>query len=851
MYRNIVFDAFNNRITLFTWDKQGNRVTEEHEFKPYLYVEDPFAKDAISLFNTPLRKITFSDVFKRKKFAEMENKTFFNIQPEQQFLMERFRNADPNKFYDFPLKNYFLDIETFSENGFPDPLLANDPINLISVHDSISDIIYTFGLQKEFYTQDERVVYRCFEDELTMMKAFIRFWRKDFPDIVSGWYSDGFDLPYLCNRINKLYNDEEACNRLSPVGRVYKKDNVKKRLEEYKQVWTIVGVTHIDYQYAYKVFTKTPRASYALNAIGEEELGVGKLQHNAVSLSELARNDWHKFVRYNIQDVQLLVDLEDKLKYLETCRNLAYRGLSPLISSLSTIGIVTGVAAQKALERDRIIPTFNPQESQKFEGGFVKVPQVGIQKALLYYDANSLYPNTIVTLNISPETKMGKIISRDEHNITLVTTKNKTYTLTHEQFGKFIDKEKICISKTDILFTQKSRGIFSDIIEGIYAERVTIKDELKQLKSNIDKHQKDTPEYNQLKIKIQLLDLQQYTIKIFLNRIYGYFAEKHSPLYDIDLAASVTLTGQACIKEASQICNDYINKTYGIDYDAIVMNDTDSVVLSIQPILEQLHEPFLINGDINPRVYTIAENINNAIDTNINLWARNDLKSQLPKYEFKRENISSSGAFLKKKNYILHIRDDEGKAVNKFLYKGVDVVRTSTPKVLKPFIKNTIETLIIRADKKEIEAIMRDTYEKYDTFSVEETAVPRSLNGYDKYFAKSKDFKIGKGTPIHVKGSIYYNLLLKIFKLDNKIPSLKSGDKIKFMYVLPNKYNIKVLAFLNDFPPEFKEHFKPDKDKMFELTVLNPIKRLFEAINWEVRNPLLQEKVDLLEMFGA
>jgi DNA polymerase elongation subunit (family B) len=852
MYRNIVYSPFDKKITLFTWDSQGNRITEEHDFEPYLYIEDTNGNDGVSIFNSRLRKLVFKDSFKRKEFVSLNNKTFYNLLPEQQFLIERYRNQNQDdNFSMWPLKNFLLDIETFSENGFPDPQKADDPINLISVHDSLTDGIYTFGLQKEYYTSNEKVIYKCYENEMELIKGFLRFWRKDFPDIVSGWYSDGFDLPYLCNRINRLYKDPEACNRLSPVDRVYRKENVKRRLQDYKELWSIVGVTHIDYQYAYKVFTREPRESYALNAIGEEELGKGKLQHNAVSLSELARNNWYQFVDYNIQDVNLLVALEDKLNYLKTCRNLAYRGFSPFISALSTVGIVTGVAAHRALKNNKIISTFTPESEKPFEGGFVKDPQIGIQKSLLYFDANSLYPNTIVTLNISPETKMGKILSEDSDTVEIETINKKIFKLSQEQFKTLVNTEKLCRSKSNILFSQKNRGIFSDIIEEIYAERVSIKKELKNIEMKLENIEKSTSEYKQLYFKSQQLDLQQYTIKIFLNRIYGYFAEKHSPIYDIDLASSVTNTGQSCIKEASRICNNHIKNTYDLDYDAVVMNDTDSVVLTIQPILDKMKQSFLIDDNINPYVYIVANEIKKIIDTEINEWAKTELKSDHCTYEFKRENISSSGIFLAKKHYILNIRDDDDRKVDKFKYKGVEVVKTSTPKKVKPLIKYAVETLIKRGDKKEIENILKDTYEQYQIMSIEDLAMPRSLNGYDKYFNKSSEFKMGKGTPIHVKGSIYYNLLLKKLSLDKKYESLKSGGKIKFTYVLPNTYNLKVIAFTGNFPDEFKNILTIDKDLMFEKTVLNPIKRVFEAINWEVRSPLLQEKVDLLDMFGA
>jgi DNA polymerase elongation subunit (family B) len=369
------------------------------------------------------------------------------------------------------------------------------------------------------------------------------------------------------------------------------------------------------------------------------------------------------------------------------------------------------------------------------------------------------------------------------------------------------------------------------------------------LKLKLDKPASDG-QYKEAQFKIQQLDIQQYTLKIFLNRIYGYFAEKHSPLYDIDLASSVTLTGQACIKESSIICNRYIKNKYELDYDSVIMNDTDSCVITIEPILQKEKQPFLINDEINPFVYKIAEEVNKVIDAEINLWAKSELNSNYSKYEFKRENISSSGAFLMKKHYILNIRDDEGKKVDKFKYTGVEVVKTSTPKKIKPLIKKAIENIIKKGDKKEIEEILKTTYEEYQTFTVEDVSIPVSLNGYDKYKARCNGFKIGKGTPINVKAAIHHNLLLEKYGITNKYETLKSGGKIKFTYLQPNIYNIKVIGYLNTMPEEFKKDLMFDTTLMFEKTVLNPIYRVINAIGWDVKNPLLNEKVDLLSMLG-
>jgi DNA polymerase elongation subunit (family B) len=360
---------------------------------------------------------------------------------------------------------------------------------------------------------------------------------------------------------------------------------------------------------------------------------------------------------------------------------------------------------------------------------------------------------------------------------------------------------------------------------------------------------------NEQKIKIlerqiSQLDIQQFTKKIFLNKLYGYFAEHHSPLYDIDLAESITQTGRELIKKASSIAEDYVENKHGIITDCVIANDTDSLIITIQPILDKNKQPFFVENTINPYVTDIATEFNNILNTEIKTWAKDELKSEYCTYNFKRESISSSGIFLEKKRYILNVIEDDGFKTDKFKYTGVEVVTTKTPKKVKPLIKNAIQTIIKKSDKKEVDQIIKDTYKVYQTFSIEDQAVTISLNNYEKYYNRAKEFKAGKGTPNHVKGAIYYNLLLKKYKIDNKYESLKSGDKIKTFYVLPNKYNIESIAFLNKFPEEFKTELSIDIKKMYEKTLLNPIKSVFDVIGWQIKNPSNDEQLDLLEFFG-
>lgn len=391
MFRNVVYSGKDNCINLFTWNADGERIHTTHPFKPYLYIKNDTANDGVSIYNEPLKKIEFENKKDREAFAKKIKKVYYNIAPEQQFLIEKFGHL--NKTEDFsknPLKIFYLDIEVHSPNEFPDPHEANAPINLITVLDSLTNIYHTFGT-KPYYGANgrESIVYHEFDDEFEMLRGFMRFWRKDFPDIVVGWYSDSFDIPYIINRVNKLYKinnvyeGKNAADRLSPLDYTFFIENVEKRLASYDKLWYIHGISLFDYMYLYKVFTREQRESYSLNHIAEVEIGMAKNAVNKVSLSELADNDWDSFVEYNIQDVRLIKQLEDKLRYLEICKKLGYLSLTPFKKSESTVAVVTGIIAQKALSEGKIISTFTEYEDKSYTGGFVRPSQTGDRKSVV------------------------------------------------------------------------------------------------------------------------------------------------------------------------------------------------------------------------------------------------------------------------------------------------------------------------------------------------------------------------------------------------------------------------------------------------------------------------------------
>jgi DNA polymerase elongation subunit (family B) len=807
------------------------------------------SQDATSIFKTSLLKKSFKNSIERRRFVDgsSNKRIFHNLSPEQQFLIEMYKDANgDSKFSQFPLKIFFLDIEVFAPNEFPVPEKAKAPINLITIFDSLSQVTHTWGLKEDYKPQSSNVVYYRCKDEQDLILRFVEFWKSDFPDLMSGWNTARFDLPYILNRCLNIFGPD-FINQLSPVGRVTnRKVFTDGSFGKEVVLWSIGGVACVDYMEIYKTFSVGERESYSLNYISEFELGEGKISHNATSLASLALEDWKTFVDYNIQDVHLLVKLEEKLKYLQIVRLLAYKGCTNFEAALGKVSIVTGAVAIQAHKQGFIIPTFgnSMEERESYEGGYVMEPTKGLQTAIVSFDVNSLYPNTIITLNISPETKLGKIVDGDLDNggeVTIRLINGKSHTLPVDKLKKFLVEENIALSKAGILYSQKSKGVIPNLIDEIYRERVQAKTELQTLKKSkkSDKH---------TKAQIEYLNTLQYTLKIYLNSIYGTFANKHSSLMDIDNAMSITMTGQNVAKAGAEILRQFSSKQYGVEEPIAKYSDTDSVYVSIQPILDKLGLALVQEGKVADKVHEIVNALDKFVNVEILNWARRELFSIDPRYVFKREVIADVGVFLQKKRYILRVLDEEGVPVDKFKFVGVELVRSTTPKRVKSFIETVTKTALLTQSVKSANECYRKAYDDFCNLAPDEVALRSSINNLDNYTEGASLYKFKSATPSHVKGSIAYNILIKQLGLSDKLESIQSGQKVKKLYCSKNRYGLDAICYVSSLPPEF--NLTVDWDKMFSKLVTQPIERLYEAIGW--RLPILgkETQTDLFEMFG-
>jgi DNA polymerase elongation subunit (family B) len=842
MYRNAVYSNKDRAVFLGTWDENGNRVTEKWDYKPYLMLEDKNGEHK-SIYGTALKKREFNSSYDRNKFVEDcgLKRIFENLPPYQQFLIDNFwHSCEDEDFSKHPLKVCFLDIECPSNNsGFPEPETASEVINLLTCYDSLSKKYISFGLKSTNLKRDDLIYYHC-KSEHDLLKKFINYFAEDYPDVLVGWNSQGFDVPYLINRV-KFEIGEDWVDKLSPIGRIYEKINPNGKFGQQSKEYVIEGISCLDYLVMYQKFNMEKQESYKLDYIGKTEVGFNKIEYEG-SLWDLSVKDWDKYLLYNVRDIELLVALDEKLDYISLLRFLAYTGLCSLENAIKTVPCMNGAIAIKARERGECIPTFiKPVSEYRAPGGYVAEPKIGFADNIVSFDANSLYPSVMISLNLSPETKIGKV-EKIGDMVHLHHVSGRTFELTPEKFGIFIKEEKAALSKSGHLFSQKKKGIVPEFLDNLYTKRKEMKSKMIEARKKGDKE------------AAQKFDTVQYAYKIHLNSLYGYMLNKYAPMGDEDIGTSVTLTGQSAIKQSVEIFQSYLKeKIPNIDdvtlSNTMIYGDTDSNFFSFA-WAKKIGINVASNGIVSKEFYELCDEVENHINEGMTQWATKALKSNDPRFVFKRETICDGGIFIGKKYYVLHILDDEGVPVDKFKYRGVDVVKTTMPKAIKPYVKKVIEHMILTQSLKECNELFNEAYEEFNKLPIEDISKNSGINNLEKYAAKCKGLQTVTGMPAHVKAAYHHNYLLDQLNIASKYEKIKSGDKVRTLYVkTPNKYNLSNIGFKGKYPKEFKEIFTIDKEKMFAKLFHAAIERFYDVVGWTLRKPSENLKIELDDLF--
>jgi len=704
-----------------------------------------------------------------------------------------------------------IDIEVQCENGFPSAKLAEEELLSITIKNHQSKRIVVWGIG-DFETDREDITYIKCESEVHLLKEFLVFWEKYLPDIVTGWNSEFFDIPYICNRIKKLFGENEL-KRLSPWGGV--KDREVYQMGRHHQIYDIQGIAALDYFDLYRKFTYSAQESYRLDHIAFVELGESKEGNPFETFREWYTKDYQSFIEYNINDVELVDKLEDKMGLIELCLTMAYDAKVNYTDVLGSVRYWDILIYNYLREKNIVIPQkIKAEKVEKYEGAYVKDPIVGMHKWVMSFDLNSLYPHLIMQYNISPET--------------LVPSEKKEGLVDKILEGKVKNDTQYCMTPNGAFFRKDKRGFLPEIMENMYNDRTKYKRLMLEAKQKYE----DTKDPQLLKY-ISLYNNVQMAKKISLNSAYGAIGNNWFRYFDLMVATAITTSGQLAIRWIEKALNIYLNKLLDTkNEDYVIASDTDSVYITFDGLVNRVFKEGGTPERITDYLDKIAsEKLEPFILKSYSVLAKS-MNAYEQKMDMSREVIADKGIWTAKKRYILNAWDIEGVRYKTPQLKimGIEAVKSSTPAVCRQKIKDALN-IIMTGDEKMLNTFIQDFRDEFMELEPEDIAYPRSVNGLQKFSSSNGMF--AKGAPIHCKGAILYNHLVKKHKLSNKYPIIQEGDKIKFLHMKqPNIYTSSAFSFLTSMPKELDIMDRIDYDVQFTKSFVEPLRFITEKISW-------------------
>ena len=817
--------------------KDGKRVNETVPFQPVLYLRTGKETPYKSILGEKLEKKKFGSIDQARKFLKTyKDVSNFPIYGNYNFAYQFISKLFPNDIqFDISLmKIVTIDIETTTEYGFPNIRNAQEQIQLISVQDFNTKQITTFGCGP-YLPKQANVKYVQCKDEFDLLRKFITFHKEDYPDVITGWNVQLFDIAYLSARIDIVLG-EDAVKECSPWG-TFSTMEVPYARGRTQLAYSWPGISILDFMDLYKKFSYKMVENYKLDTVAKEELGKEKLKFPYNSFKEFYTNDWELFVDYNIVDVELVDQLEDKMRIINLILTMAYDAKCNYTDIFSSVRTWDCILYNKLLKENIIVhnpPTVDLESDRQIMGAFVKEPKPSQYDWVVSFDATSLYPSIIMTWNMSPETLVNgqKYLADDERSIQRLIDKEFNTQNIHD--------EEMTMTANGQCFRKDKKGIFPELIEFYFSERQKAKKLMIEAQSKYE----ETKDKKYLGL-ISSLNSKQMAAKILMNSLYGAMGNVYFRYYDIRIAEGITMTGQLIIRSVAKKLNNFINrecKTKDIDYS--FYSDTDSTYIT----LGNLDKETLKNETRLQTVDRLDNYCTTSIEPVINECCE-DLSKYLnvytPKISFKREVIADRGIWIAKKRYALNVYNAEGVTYDppKLKILGMEIVRSSTPAPVRIALKEAV-SIALTKDEATLKAYVQDLEEKWHKLNPEDIAFPRGINGLKEYSDSSSIFR--KGTPIHVRGALIYNHLIASKGLEKKYQPIQEGDKIKFLYLRqPNPLGTHVITFNNGVPPEFNLHDYIDYDTMFEKSFLEPLNSLLSCIGWQVK-----EQATLEGLFG-
>ncbi len=784
-------------------------------------------------------------------------------------LIDKYRDSDDAPEWQ---NIVYFDIECEIAGALTPDLIKRAPtkITSIAVYDNTTKKYYCLILDEKKQLQtinEESRAIIPFPHEHDLLYAFLNLWEQLDPTIVTGWNSEYFDVPFLYYRIENQLGANQAI-RLSPLKKVKFGQYVNDSPVE------LAGLNHLDYMLLFKKYNAKQEPSYRLGDIGEKYAKLSKIEYEG-NLDRLFTEDINKFIEYNIRDVEILIELEKRFKFIELTVAICHLCHVPYDNIYLSTMLNDG-AILTYLKRQGIVSPNKPTTTrpalydikEEYAGGYLKDPVPGLYEWVIDLDFTSLYPSIIRSLNIGIETYVGRIVNNDKYDnqwtlgdlkqmdpkqmITIERLKDDKTTnqsqTTVEQIISFIEKGDILVAASGAMFRTDKSSVVCDVLTDWFNKRVEYKNLMKQAYKSGDA------------VKGEFYNRRQHAYKIKLNDVYGCYAINGWRYTDGHklISKAITLTGQRVTQESIKFVNKWMNKELGTtDKDYVVTSDTDSLFIECKDLVLQRYPETKTKDEYIKAVLEIATEIQKAANDNIDKVTREyfNVKERPHYFELKQEVIIERGYFAGKRRYAMYIVNKEGVTVDELDMKGLDLMKSNMTPMYSKFGEKLIQDIMFGKPKSDIDQQIIDFKKHVKTIPIAELAKPTGVKQVSSYIERKPGIgeifsTLKLKCPINTKAAIWYNDLLRFKKLDKQYPCFTEGDKMKYIQLKDNPYRIDVIGFTGK-DPEFISQFidqYADRDEGFEATLMNKLVGIYEDLGWDF--PSMHEKASKFFKFG-
>ena len=880
MYQNCFYEKEANLIHI--WDDVHGYYTKV--FQPYGYVKSKLG-NYTALDGVTVEKIYDFEGIDRHQLYESD------VPAETRTLIDLYHESDE---ISTGHREVFIDIEVSIKNGYSDAHVADNAILAISLYNKVDQVYSAFLLDpsqtiKPF--KKDKVELIVASNERDLLYRFLVKWQEINPTIISGWNSSGYDIPYMYNRLCRVMGQKTA-NKLSPIGIVIQDERSREYriagvshldyMELYKQfnqneepTYTLdyiskkeLGRGKVEYDGDLEDLYMEDKQKYITYNLVDVELLVAL--DNKLMFIELAKGICHKgHVQYeeiymssryldgasltylkNIgviatnrkKSLQLKLGKDHKKGETRIYLNSVIDSKIPKSGTLRIFKSKTSKFDVDYLEyKDDYFVLAEPLAKEVLKefrivlslvGAYVKAPTPGRYEWVYDFDLQSLYPSLIMTMNISPETKMGKIVGfvgeqyvRGIEKIYTVEFKTgKKQKVNHAELAEFLKDNKYSISANGVFYRTDTKGLIPTILETWFDERVEFKNKMKEY------HKRGDME------KYQFFYLRQWVQKILLNSFYGVLGLPSFRFYDLDNASAVTESGQQTIKFTAKMAN-YYHQQNGIDGDSVLYIDTDSCYISALPLIKlQYPETDITDFEkMTEKILEITKEVQTFLNKAYDTYALKFHNVDTHKFFTKQETIAKSIILLAKKRYAQWIINKEGVPVNELDVKGLDVVRSDFPPAFKVFMSTVLKDILNNMSKADLDKKILDFRDELKNLELTKIMLNKAAKDIGKYDPDSRSkFTFPKGAPAHVKAAITFNDMLDYHKL-NGIEKFKNGDKIKWAYLRKNPFNLESMGLRGyKDPKELVEFVRTyiDYNAIFEASFSNKLDDFYSALGW-------------------